>query len=66
MDNGERLSQQIVEFARINCWPTIAQLSWADIDEDLCSQIYNFDFRYCSTGYLGYLARWAYKKVDRY
>lgn len=63
VDNEQRISAGIAEFAFLNCWHSISRLSWANVDEDLLSQIYNFDYRCSNTIGISFLAHRFYERV---
>lgn len=63
-DNEQDITTQVAHFAHLNCWETISRLSWANVDEDLLSQIYNFDFLSGPNDDVDYLVNWFHKQVN--
>lgn len=43
---------------------TVSQLLRTDVDEDILSRIYDFDFRYDDARALDHFASWFHEQVD--
>lgn len=61
-DNDKLISFRIAEFVD-NCWDIIAELPWKNVDEELLSRIYNFDFGCCNARNVHTIANWFAKNV---